>query len=220
MSDRDMIENLGDSAGRLEGSLSGAVGMAEHFDGALKRIQTSFGTTGQQATRLETTLSRGVARAMDGVVLDGLKLSDALKVVATSLVDAAWKAAVRPVSQGIGGIIAQGVTGLFGAAVPFAQGGAFAQGRVTPFAKGGLVTGPTSFPMRGGTGLMGEAGPEAIMPLTRGPDGALGVRAAAGGQPMQVVMNISTPDAQSFQRSQSQIAARMARALDSGARNR
>ena len=33
-------------------------------------------------------------------------------------------------------------------------------------------------------GLMGEAGPEAIMPLQRGPDGALGVRAAMGGNGM------------------------------------
>ena len=72
--------------------------------------------------------------------------------------------------------------------------------------------------MAGGAGLMGEAGPEAIMPLTRGPDGTLGVRSSGGGS--TVVMNISTPDAQSFQRSRSQIAAQMSRALSSGARNR
>jgi phage-related minor tail protein len=73
--------------------------------------------------------------------------------------------------------------------------------------------------MRGGTGLMGEAGPEAIMPLTRGADGRLGVQAAGGGRSVQVVMNISTPDAQSFQRSQSQIAAQMSRALGRSQRN-
>ena len=39
---------------------------------------------------------------------------------------------------------------------------------------------PTLFPMRGGAGLMGEAGPEAIMPLARGADGKLGVRRVAG----------------------------------------
>jgi lambda family phage tail tape measure protein len=89
-----------------------------------------------------------------------------------------------------------------------------------PFAKGGIVSQPTAFPMRGATGLMGEAGPEAIMPLTRGPDGRLGVQAGGGGRPVTVVMNIATPDVQGFQRSQSQIAAQASRALARGQRNR
>ncbi|MEY8143015.1 hypothetical protein [Falsihalocynthiibacter sp. CO-5D18] len=62
-----------------------------------------------------------------------------------------------------------------------ANGNAFANGRITAFASGGVVNGPTFFPMNGPkTGLMGEAGPEAIMPLTR-IGGKLGVRAAPGG---------------------------------------
>ena len=71
--------------------------------------------------------------------------------------------------------------------------------------------------MRGGTGLMGEAGPEAIVPLARGRDGKLGIRSNGGG--VNVMVNISTPDAQSFQRSQSQITAMMARAVARGQRN-
>ena len=89
-----------------------------------------------------------------------------------------------------------------------------------PFAQGGVVGGPTNFPMRGGMGLMGEAGPEAIMPLSRGADGRLGVRAQAGGQPVSIVMNITTPDVDGFKRSKSQIAAQMGRALGRGQRNR
>ena len=67
---------------------------------------------------------------------------------------------------------------------------------------------------------MGEAGAEAIMPLTRGADGRLGVQAQGGGRAMTVIMNISTPDVQGFQRSQSQIAAQAMRALARGQRNR
>ena len=67
---------------------------------------------------------------------------------------------------------------------------------------------------------MGEAGPEAIMPLSRGADGSLGVRMQGGGRPVNVVMNVQTPDVQGFQRSQSQIAAQLSRALMRGNRNR
>jgi phage-related minor tail protein len=75
--------------------------------------------------------------------------------------------------------------------------------------------------MRGGQGLMGEAGPEAILPLSRGPDGRLGVQSAgASGRGMSVVMNVSTPDVQGFQRSQAQIAAQVNRVLARGQRNR
>lgn len=71
---------------------------------------------------------------------------------------------------------------LFGTAQ--ADGGAWSGG-VQMFANGGaftnsIVSRPTAFGMRNGrTGVMGEAGPEAIMPLMRTPDGALGVRVAA-----------------------------------------
>ena len=88
-----------------------------------------------------------------------------------------------------------------------------------PFAQGGVISSATAFPMRGGTGVMGEAGPEAIMPLARGSDGKLGVRGAGGGA-TTIVMNITTPDVQGFQRSQTQIAAQMSRALSTGNRNR
>ena len=86
-----------------------------------------------------------------------------------------------------------------------------------PFADGGVVNSPVLFPMRGGTGLMGEAGPEAIMPLARGADGKLGVR--GGGSSTNVTVNISTPDIQSFAQSQSQIAAMMQQAISRGSRN-
>lgn len=220
MSDFDRLTDLGEEVEVLERSLSGASGMAASFDAELKRINQTFSATGRNAARLETSLSRGVTRAIDGVVMDGMKLSGALKTVADSMIQTAWRAAVKPVASHVGGMLAGGLSSAFGGVSPFADGGAFTQGRVMPFAKGGIVSGPVTFPMRGGTGLMGEAGPEAIIPLSRGADGKLGVRAEGGSRPVTVVMNISTPDVQGFQRSQSQIATQMSRALSRGGRNR
>lgn len=78
-----------------------------------------------------------------------------------------------------------------------AKGGAWSGG-VQKFAKGGaftnsIVNSPTAFGMAGGaSGLMGEAGPEAIMPLARGSDGSLGVR-MVGGAGGATTVQISAP---------------------------
>ena len=61
-----------------------------------------------------------------------------------------------------------------------AKGNIYAKNKIVPFAYGGIVNKPTLFPMANGAGLMGEAGPEAIMPLRRGRDGKLGVEASGG----------------------------------------
>ena len=76
-----------------------------------------------------------------------------------------------------------------------ANGATFANGIAT-FARGGVVGSPTMFKFADGgamrTGLMGEAGPEAIMPLQRGADGKLGVLASGGGSAgnINVVVNV------------------------------
>ena len=82
-----------------------------------------------------------------------------------------------------------GVLDIFG--IPkSAMGNVFAQNGIQKFARGGIVDRPTLFPFAKGTGLMGEAGPEAIMPLRRGRDGRLGVEAANGGGGVSVVVNV------------------------------
>jgi hypothetical protein len=219
MSEIDSLSELDAQIEGLEASLGDAASMAASFDGELRRVRESLSGTGQDVATLEKGLSRGLRKAFDGVVFDGMKLSDALQTVAQSMINTAYGAAVKPVTDHFGGLIAGGVGGLMQGLLPFEKGGSFSQGRVMPFANGGIVNSATMFPMRGGSGLMGEAGPEAIMPLARGADGKLGVR-GGGGRAVNVVMNISTPDAESFRRSQGQIAAQMGRALGRGQRNR
>jgi phage-related minor tail protein len=203
----------------LEAQLGSSVSMVATFDGELARMRETMVFTGREVNTLSSGISGGLRKAFDGLVFDGMKLNDALKTVASTIVDTIYAIAIKPVTGALGGFLAQGLSGIMGGGMPFAAGGAFSQGKVMPFAKGGIVGGPTSFPMRGGRGLMGEAGPEAIMPLARGPDGRLGVQ-AGGGRSVNVVMNITTPDVQGFQRSQSQVAAQVSRALSRGQRNR
>ncbi len=214
------IEELQDQITALEATMGTAAGMAAAFDGELGRMRESLVFTGREVGVLSSGIGGGLRRAFDGVVFDGLKLSDALKGIGTSLTNTVYGIAVKPVQNALGGALANGLSGLLGGLLPFVKGGSFSQGRVMPFAMGGVVSQPTSFAMRGGRGLMGEAGPEAIMPLARGPDGRLGVQAGGGGRPVTVVMNITTPDVQGFQRSQSQIAAQASRMLAQGQRNR
>jgi len=219
MDEIDNLEEMQARADALMDSFGGAADMAGAFDAELRRMREAMAATGKDIAVLERGLSRGLRRALDGVLFDGMKLSDALRTVANSAVNAAWSAAAKPVTDHFGGVLAKGMGGLMAGILPFANGASFSQGRVQPFASGGVVNGPVAFQMRGGMGLMGEAGPEAIMPLARGADGKLGVRAEAG-RAVNVVINIQTPDAESFRRSQSQIAAQMGRALSRGQRNR
>lgn len=213
-------EILADQLAALEDRIGSSAAMVAAFDGEMARFQTTVALTSSEVSTLSSGLAGGLRRAFDGVVFDGMKLSDALKGVARSLADTLYSIATRPVMAAGGGALAQLISGIAGSVMPFEKGGSFAQGRVMPFANGGIVSSPVMFPMRGGRGLMGEAGPEAIMPLSRGADGRLGVLADGGKRPVNIVMNIATPDVQGFQRSQTQIAAQVGRALDRGQRNR
>ena len=218
MIDGNGLDALGRQAEELERALGGAEGVAASFSDELGRMRESLTYTGREVGTLSSSFGRSIRRAFDGVVFDGLKLSEALKSVAEGMSHAAYSVAMRPVQDAIGGALANGLNGLLGGVFGFSRGGAFSQGQVMPFAKGGVVSAPTHFALRGATGLMGEAGPEAIMPLARGADGRLGVQ-AAGGRTINVVMNVSTPDAAGFARSQGQIAAQVNRALARGSRN-
>jgi len=159
--------------------------------------------------RIET-LADGVARslstALRGAALDGKSLQGVLAGVARSFADIALKAALQPLS----GLVSGALEGLFAATNP-------ALGGVTPFAKGGVIATPSYFPLGQGLGLAGEAGPEAILPLQRGPDGRLGV-AGAGGGTITVQFAVTSPDARSFVSAEAEVSAMLLRAVRRGQR--
>jgi len=213
------MDELGTQLAELEARMAATSDMVAGLDSGLADMGRSLIETNREMTGLSRSLGTGLRKAFDEVVFDGLRLSDAMRQLGRSISDAIYSATMRPVQSAVGGALSSVISGALGSMLPFANGASFSQGRVMPFAQGGVVSSPVSFPMRGGTGLMGEAGPEAIMPLTRGSDGRLGVKSSGGGRAMNVVFNVSTPDVAGFQRSQSQIAAQMQRLLTQGQRN-
>ncbi|MBU2869024.1 phage tail tape measure protein [Pacificibacter marinus] len=219
MADINGLDKFEDQLSQMEDAMGGAEAMASAFNQEMVRLQATVAETQREVGTLERGISKGLKRAIDGLVFDGDTLAEAMRGVGTSMLNAAYNAAVTPVTNHVGSALGNGLESIIQGLLPFEKGGSFSQGRVTPFATGGVVSNPTYFPMRGGTGLMGEAGSEAIMPLSRGADGKLGVAASGGAKSVNVTMNITTPDVQSFSRSQSQLAAQLSRALGRGSRN-
>lgn len=127
----------------------------------------------------------GMADTLTDFVIEGkASFSDFSKSVLSDLARIAVQKQIAGIAgslfseSGIGTV----VSGLFASA----HGNVFEGGHDIAFATGGVVGSPTYFPMNNGkTGLMGESGPEAIMPLSRiGSD--LGVKST----PSRVVLNI------------------------------
>ena len=139
-----------------------------------------------------------------------------LRGLALRIADIALDRALQPIGAGIGSLL----TGLLsggGKLLPFANGGILNAPNVRSFASGGVLASSTMFPLSGGLGVAGEAGPEAILPLARGTDGRLGVRAESG-RPISVTLNVTTPDAESFRKSETQLTTMLARAVGRGRR--
>ena len=126
------------------------------------------------------TIANSMGDALTSIV-DGTKsVSDAFKDMARAIIAELYQ--IYVVKQ-ITGMISGGIDSFMGFnASASANGNVFSNGNLVPYADGGVVGGPTYFPMNDGrTGLMGEAGPEAIMPLKRGKNGKLGIQADGGG---------------------------------------
>lgn len=143
---------------------------------------TSVQTAEKQKENLEVSqgLAQNVGNAFSGAFNDALQGSFDLR---KSLSEMFSQIAQQLFQQLIISRIVGGLSGMFGGmggaggglAAAAANGAVLRGGRLMAFANGGIVNRPTLFPMANGAGLMGEKGPEAIMPLSRGSDGKLGV---------------------------------------------
>jgi phage-related minor tail protein len=189
-------------------------GQAADLNTALDGAQARMASLTVSANGFAGAMTRAFSQSVSG----GKQFDDVLKSLALRLSSLTVTAALKPVASGIAGGLSSLFNGLFGAT---GTNVAIAAGGIKPFAAGGIIGTPTYFPlMNGGTGLAGEAGPEAILPLARGPDGQLGV-ASSGGQGAggSVTIHIATPDADSFRRSETYITGQIARAVARGQRS-
>ena len=117
-------------------------------------------------------------------------LDDLLKIVIRASI-------LQPIAGGLTGLFTTAPTGAAGGAytnfptpLESAKGNAFSGGNVIPFARGGVVSSPTMFGYGSGkNGIMGEAGPEAVLPLARGKGGNLGVQAVVTPVTINIVNN-------------------------------
>lgn len=164
------------------------------------------------------SFGRTLTKAFSSGVIEGKRFEDILRSVGQRLSDTALKAAFKPLESGVSNLLNQGLSSIGDSL--FGGSAGHSLGAVQAFADGGIVGQPTYFGMGRNLGLMGEAGAEAILPLARGSDGKLGVSAGgSGGQPVNVTLNITTPDAESFRRSEGQMSATIARAVERGRRS-
>ena len=167
------IQNLADEANNVAGAVNTA------FTGAFTTMGDALGTfvtTGK----------------LDFKSLASSILSDMAKIAARAATNAALSSLFGAASSAFGGGAAAAPASLGSTAAgysstyfPQAKGGGWTGGTQF-FAQGGaftnsIVSSPTAFGMSGGgRGVMGEAGPEAIIPLARASDGSLGVRLVGG----------------------------------------
>ena len=131
--------------------------------------------------QLEQDIQSSISNGLMDIITQTQSVEDAFKQMMFNIIESIYQ-------QKIATPLSEGILSLF-----MANGGAFNKG-VQMFADGGVVNSPTGFRHSGGLGVMGEAGPEAIMPLKRGSNGQLGVQANGGGGGTTVVQVQLSPE--------------------------
>jgi phage-related minor tail protein len=184
----------------------------------IDRLVVEVGADTSGFTAALEEMSRGterfgssIAKAFEDIAIRGRSFGEAFNSLALSVSRQALRSSLAPLQNELSGVVGALAPQLFGlvkGALPLVK-----------FARGGVLDHPALAALSGPRlGLMGEAGPEAVLPLARGPDGRLGVRAGGAAAPVAVTFNVTAGDAESFRRSEAQITAMLARAVERGRR--
>jgi tape measure domain-containing protein len=160
---RRTLQVLFDQKTALEGQIDAQEELTEKQEAAAAKMDQLYKSIG-------SSISSGIVDTLTAAVDKTKSLRD---VAAATLKDISQIILKFAVNQFLAGSFPK----IFGSA----YGNVFERNNIVPFARGGVVNQPTVFPMANGMGLMGEAGPEAVMPLRRGRDGRLGVESSGGG---------------------------------------
>src|SRR5690606_35182627 len=118
------METTGDLMDRLEAledSLGSSAAMVAAFDGEMARMRQTMVFAGREMDSLSRGLGGGLRRAFDGLVFDGVKLSDALRGVGKAISDTIYGIAMKPVTGAVGGALAETLAGAMAAFMPFAK---------------------------------------------------------------------------------------------------
>lgn len=179
--------------------LQGGAISQETYQRAAKKSMDTLHEETKQTNKLKdaaSDLGWSFQSAFEDAIIEGEKFSDVLEGLSKDIQRILLRSMVTaPLADAIKG----GINGFFsdptkGVSVTTASkhGNVFGNGSVIPFATGGIIGSPMMFPMSGGkAGLAGEAGKEAILPLTRTPSGDLGVRTTGANR---TVVNVYAPE--------------------------
>jgi len=181
---KDEVLDLSNALDEVGGSGGGSSGGGA---AGVDKIKTKTEELKDTANEMKDTFKSAFKSLATGAKSFGEVVKDVLNKIADRLLDSAFENLWGGVTSGGSGGGFLG--GLIGSIFPSAKGNVFSNGSaLKAYAKGGIVDGATTFPMRGNqTGLMGEAGPEAIVPLSRGPGGKLGIQSNGGSSAVEVV---------------------------------
>lgn len=177
-------------------------------DGAVRGLRAYADEAGNAAKSMESAMTNAFSSMEDAMVefatTGKLTVGDMVNTISADLARLAIRQNItQPLASGLGGVLQQLLSGVASPSVAsvsapkvgYAVGGVLESAGLSAYSST-IVDRPTLFPFARGMGLMGEAGPEAIMPLKRGADGKLGVQASGASSPMNVrveMINQGTP---------------------------
>lgn len=185
------IDAVVDAYGRLFDKVREGQAAANDLEKSFEEIlEDTF--SAEALDQVATNIGDAFAGAFGDVIRGAKDLEDVFEDLARNLSDIFLEAFVLdPIKQIFSSLARSALGSVFN--FSFADGGVISgtgqvlsgggRGAVTAFQSGGVVTSPEFFPLAGGrTGLRGEAGPEAILPLTTDSRGRLGVSAVGEGE--------------------------------------